>query len=86
MYVGTNLGAGLSMPLAAYLCEFGFAGGWPSAFYVLAVLATAWTLAWHLYATSEPSFHKWISQHELDYLTADKPPTRQEKHTVSGVM
>ena len=32
--IGTTVGSIVSFPLTALLCEYGFAGGWPSVFYV----------------------------------------------------
>ena len=32
--VGSNAGTMVAFPLSAVLCVYGFAGGWPSVFYV----------------------------------------------------
>ncbi|KAI1290431.1 Sialin [Halotydeus destructor] len=71
MQIGCNLGICLSLPLSAYLCEFGFSGGYPSAFYVPGMFTLVWTLVWHLYVTSAPETHKCVSAAELDYIKSN---------------
>ncbi|KAI1289620.1 putative inorganic phosphate cotransporter [Halotydeus destructor] len=79
MLIGTNLGVCLTLPLTAFLCEFGFSGGYPSAFYVTGLVTIIWSLIWHFYVTSEPETHKTISTVELKYIkdNTDPPPNLQ---------
>lgn len=46
--VGGNLGAVCATSIAGYLAQYGFAGGWPSVFYVFGSVATAWIAIWLL--------------------------------------
>ena len=32
--IGAYIGNAVSIPLSGLLCQYGFSGGWPSAFYV----------------------------------------------------
>ena len=34
LFSGGHIGTALAMPATGYLCKYGFAGGWPSVFYV----------------------------------------------------
>lgn len=89
---GFDVGAVAGMLLAGVLCEYGFAGGWPSVFYVFGMAGCLWTGAWFLLCYSSPSTHPWISNAELQYwereigtvtLTA-RPPTPWTKILTSG--
>ena len=33
-FAGFTLGSAITFPVAGFLCEYGFAGGWPSMFYL----------------------------------------------------
>ncbi|KFM77915.1 Sialin, partial [Stegodyphus mimosarum] len=66
--MGDHVGTVLSMPLAGYLCENGFAGGWPSVFYVLGILGCIWFIFWCCLAYSKPADHPRISKGEIDYI------------------
>ncbi|KAI1289623.1 putative inorganic phosphate cotransporter [Halotydeus destructor] len=83
--IGANLGVCLTLPLTAYLCEFGFSGGYPSAFYVTGVLTLIWTALWHVYVTSTPDTHKCISASELDHIKANTALVcDDEKHSAQA--
>ncbi|XP_046544379.1 sialin-like [Haliotis rubra] len=67
-YAGAQVGTVLAMPLTGLLCEHGFAGGWPSAFYVFGTLGVAWSVAWAVMAFDSPTLHPHISTQERDYI------------------
>ncbi|KAI1307898.1 putative inorganic phosphate cotransporter [Halotydeus destructor] len=71
MYTGANVGSILSTILSGYLSDYGFAGGWPSVFYVSGTIGIATCLVTMLYLTSEPSEHRWITQDELAHIRED---------------
>ncbi|XP_015911678.1 sialin-like isoform X2 [Parasteatoda tepidariorum] len=66
--MGDHVGTILSMPLAGYLCENGFSGGWPSVYYILGILGCVWFIFWTCLAYSTPSDHPRISKRELEYI------------------
>ncbi|XP_064600100.1 sialin-like [Liolophura sinensis] len=68
-YAGAQLGNVITFPSAGLLCQYGFAGGWPSIFYVLGGLSIIWALAWILLVSDTPVQHKRISEIEKRYIT-----------------
>ncbi|CAG2102002.1 unnamed protein product [Medioppia subpectinata] len=66
--LGANIGSIVTTALSGYLAEHGFAGGWPSVFYVAAMTASVSLLFWVFIVKSEPKDHPWISEHELNYI------------------
>ena len=88
---GEDAGIIVSMILSGILCQYGFAGGWPSAFYVFGVVGCLFSIAWFLLCHSSPSTHPWISKTELEYWekeigTVDlsaHPPTPKKKMLTS---
>ncbi|XP_054158496.1 putative inorganic phosphate cotransporter [Oppia nitens] len=68
MVAGSNVGTVTTNALSGYLAEHGFAGGWPSVFYVSAIICSVWLLVWSLFITSEPTSHPCITNRELLYI------------------
>ncbi|XP_053207125.1 putative inorganic phosphate cotransporter isoform X1 [Panonychus citri] len=66
--VGSNFGIVIIMPLTAWLCDNGFAGGWPSAFYVTAAVNILFIIIWIITMTLDPSANRWVSQSEKNFL------------------
>jgi len=67
IFVGTDVGIVVGMFLAGFLCDYGFAGGWPSAFYVFGVVGCVWSAAWFLLCYDSPVNHPRISAVERKY-------------------
>ncbi|XP_046377077.1 sialin-like [Haliotis rufescens] len=67
-YAGAQAGTVLAMPVTGVLCQHGFAGGWPSAFYVFGCLGIAWCVAWAVMVSDSPARHPHISSQERDYI------------------
>ena len=74
MEVGTMLGSISASALAGYLAEHGFAGGWPSTFYVSGIIAVISAAIWTPYVTSSPEEHFCVTVGELK--TIRHEPTR----------
>ena len=67
LIVGSSVGIVVGMLLSGVLCDYGFAGGWPSVFYVFGVFGCVWSVAWFLLCYNSPSTHPRISTVELKY-------------------
>ena len=84
---GMSVGAVVGMTMSGVLCDYGFAGGWPSVFYVLGMVGCIWSCAWFLLVYDSPSTHPRISETELDYYKKEigatdlvvRPPTPWRK-------
>jgi len=64
---GIDLGIIAGMLLTGVLCDYGFAGGWPSAFYVFGSFGCVFSFAWFLLCYNSPSDHPRISAEERKY-------------------
>jgi len=88
---GGQLGTVIGMPLSGVLCDHGFAGGWPSVFYVFGTAGCVWCLVWFVLCHDSPSSHPRISVAERHYIeksleyreTSAKPPTPWTKIATS---
>jgi len=67
IYAGGNVGIITGLLLTGVLCDYGFAGGWPSAFYVFGLFGCVWSIAWFLLCYNSPSDHPRISVEEKKY-------------------
>lgn len=67
-YAGAQVGIVITFPLAGVLCKYGFAGGWPSVFYVLGTANFIWFVIWMFMVSDSPAEHKRISQIEKEYI------------------
>jgi len=87
LMVGTNAGVIVGMMLSGVLCDYGFAGGWPSVFYVFGMIGCVCSVAWFLLVYDSPSTHPRISKAELEYWEKEigsmdlvaRPPTPWRK-------
>jgi MFS transporter, ACS family, solute carrier family 17 (sodium-dependent inorganic phosphate cotransporter), member 5 len=68
---GTQVGSIIMLPLGGFLCTYGFAGGWPSIFYITGILGIVWCVLWFFCTADAPEQHKFISKEELDYLALE---------------
>ena len=70
VFCGQECGIVIGMLLGGVLSDHGFAGGWPSVFYVFGTTGCAWSAAWFLLCYNSPSTHPRISTAEREYLEA----------------
>lgn len=68
VYAGAQFGTIISMPLSGLLAEYGFAGGWPSIFYVFGAVSTIWSIAFLIWIYEDPSSHPKINESEKKYI------------------
>ena len=88
---GGEFGVVTAISLSGVLCDHGFAGGWPSVFYVFGAAGCVWAFAWFVICHSSPSAHPRISLAELRYIqismesseTSAKPPVPWTKIATS---
>lgn len=74
-YAGAQVGNVITFPLAGLLCKYGFAGGWPSIFYILGVVSAIWCLLWMVFVSDSPAQHKRISHAEKMYILHSQKDT-----------
>ncbi|VDM50057.1 unnamed protein product [Toxocara canis] len=67
-YAGAQIGNTLVMPLSGLLCKYGFAGGWPSIYYVLGVAGLMWSAVWIYFVSDVPANNRRISSEERAYI------------------
>jgi len=67
LIVGSSVGVVVGMLVSGVLSDYGFAGGWPSVFYVFGMFGCVWSVAWFLLCYNSPSTHPRISTVELTY-------------------
>ncbi|CAG5123820.1 unnamed protein product [Candidula unifasciata] len=81
-YAGAQVGIVITFPLSGVLCKYGFAGGWPSVFYVTGVVCFIWTIFWILLVSDDPANHKRISHIEKEYIMSSLKTSRvsDKKH------
>ena len=81
----------VGMLLSGVLCDYGFAGGWPSVFYVFGMVGCVWSAAWFLLCYDSPATHPRMSTAERQYWEkvigttdlAARPPTPWRKMLMS---
>ncbi|KAI1307899.1 putative inorganic phosphate cotransporter [Halotydeus destructor] len=79
---GAIFGSILASSLSGYLCDYGFAGGWPSVFYVSGILAMIVFIVTSILLTSKPRGHWLISETELRLINQDKVPEAKNQPPV----
>lgn len=68
---GSNVGAIIATIMTGALSEYGFAGGWPSAFYVSGIIGVVSFLIFAPFVTSTPEQHKMVTKIELNKIQKD---------------
>ncbi|KAK7494956.1 hypothetical protein BaRGS_00013835 [Batillaria attramentaria] len=84
VWSGANIANAVVFPTSALLCKYGFAGGWPSVFYVFGALGIVWSASWFLLVSDSPETHKRIDPAEREFIVANRASahTRGDKVSV----
>ncbi|XP_069689174.1 putative inorganic phosphate cotransporter isoform X1 [Periplaneta americana] len=69
VYAGAQFGTVISLPLSGLLAEYGFAGGWPSIFYVFGIVGAVWSVAFLFMVAEDPDSSRTIPEDEKKYIT-----------------
>lgn len=67
-YAGCMMGNVIALPLSGVLCQYGFAGGWGSVFYVIGISSVLCLVLWAIFASDTPDTNKFISKAERNYI------------------
>lgn len=73
---GSHLGSVFTLPLGGYLCTHGFAGGWPSLFYSIAIMTFIWAVLWIILFRDNPADHPFVSAQEKEYIVRNTIPRK----------
>lgn len=65
---GAQIGNVIALPLGGFLCVYGFAGGWPSIFYVFGAMGIVWFVVWMIVASKSPADNRFIGEVERQYI------------------
>ncbi|ESO99487.1 hypothetical protein LOTGIDRAFT_113326 [Lottia gigantea] len=72
---GCAAGVIITMTGSGLLCDYGFAGGWPSIFYLTGIFAIFWSVVWMLVVSDTPCTSKNITEEERKYIVDSLPIT-----------
>ncbi|KAK6181331.1 hypothetical protein SNE40_009209 [Patella caerulea] len=70
IFCGNFVSNVLIFPIAGLLCSYGFAGGWPSIFYVSGIANLIWCVFWYFIVYDSPLTHPHIHPKEKEYIVA----------------
>lgn len=79
--IGAVIGTVITFPVAGVLCEYGFAGGWPSLFYLTGSAGCVWFVFWMVLAYDTPDKHPWIWEEEKHYILTGIGDSHLIRHT-----
>jgi len=79
VFVGNFLGNIVTFNLGSYLCEHGFAGGWPSVFYVTGSMAAVWLIFFIVLVDNSPEQSRFTSEAEKELIHSSMATAYQSK-------
>lgn len=66
--LGSTAGVLFALSVSGVLADYGFAGGWPSIFYVFGIITMVWFIAWCYFVYDSPDKHPRISDIERKFI------------------
>lgn len=79
---GSYLANAIVFPTSGLLCRHGFAGGWPSVFYVYAMAGFLWSFLWFFLFYDSPEIHPLINSVEKKYIMENTEPSKNIKQVI----
>ncbi|KAG8330876.1 hypothetical protein J6590_053331 [Homalodisca vitripennis] len=81
VFVGTQFGTVLTMPIAGYLAASPW--GWPSIFYCTGLCGVLWSVVWLFVGANSPDTHPSISDSERHYINSALVNTSAQNHKLA---
>ncbi|KAI0241731.1 Sialin [Lamellibrachia satsuma] len=75
-YAGAMMGSVVALPLSGMLCQHGFAGGWPSVFYLFGGATLVMMVIWVVLVSDSPETARKISSEERTYIMTSLKPEK----------
>lgn len=67
--IGAAIGTIVTSTLSGYLAKHGFAGGWPSIFYVSGIIGIVISIIYFIFVTNRPRDSPFVTQEEYEYIS-----------------
>ena len=80
IFLAVDVGVIVGSVLAGILWDYGFAGGWPSVFYVFGMVGCVWFVCWCFLCYSSPYTHPRMSTAEREYWDRTIGTVDQTRH------
>ncbi|XP_005107785.1 uncharacterized transporter slc-17.2 [Aplysia californica] len=77
-FSGSMIASAIVYPSSGLLCRFGFAGGWPSVFYVFGIVGLVWCVLWMFLMYETPDTHPRIDPREREFIKQSIGGTNKE--------
>jgi MFS family permease len=83
---GAKVGNIIALSLGSVLCLYGFAGGWPSIFYIFGSIGIVWSVLWFLLSTNSPKDHRFIGAKEKAFILDETKKAINARQYCQSVM
>lgn len=83
--IGGAIGTIITAAMSGYLSKHGFAGGWPSVFYVSGIICIAVGFIYMFGVTNDPKDHVFVSPEEYDYIVEHIPALKARRDATTVV-